>query len=93
MSEEIQDTVAEAATLINLTDDEIKIIEGLVKTTQYPHDFIDGLLETKDLSQERKLVAMYHFSQGHMFSAIHQFMHSALPNMMGMGTVEPGIKE
>tara|TARA_R100001244_G_scaffold131038_1_gene103852 strand:+ start:606 stop:887 length:282 start_codon:yes stop_codon:yes gene_type:complete len=92
MSEEIKEKEAVKAISINLTDEEVKSIEGLIKSTQYPHDFIEGLLETKDLSQERKLVIMYHFSQGHMYSAISQFLGEALPRMMGMGPVEEGLK-
>lgn len=92
MSEEIQEPQTEPKISINLTDEEIKTIEALIKSTQYPHDFIEGLLETKDLSQERKLVVMYHFSQGHMYSAISQFLGDALPRMMGMGPVEEGLK-
>lgn len=93
MSEEIQEPQTEPKISINLTDEEVKIIEGLITTTQYPHDFIEGVLENKDLSQERKLVAMYHFSQGHMYSAISQFLGDALPKMMGMGPVKEGLKD
>ena len=93
MSEEIKETEEVTAISIQLTDEEVKLIEKLITDTKYPHDFIEGLSDNKDLSMERKLVLMYHFSQGHMFSAMHQFMHSALPNMMGMGTVEPGLNE
>mgnify|MGYP003632898457 FL=1 len=93
MSEEIQENEAVNAISIQLTDEEVKIIESLITTTKYPHDFIEELSNNKDLSMERKLVLMYHFAQGHMYSAMHQFMQTALPQMMGMGAVEPGLKD
>ena len=76
---------------LKLTDEEIKIIEGLITTTKYPHDFIEDLSKI-ELDTERKLVLMYHFSQGHMYSAMHSFMQEALPQMMGMGGAEEELK-
>ena len=77
---------------LKLTDEEIEIIEGLITKTKYPHDFI-GELDKTSIDTVRKLVLMYHFAQGHMYSAVNQFLGDALPRMMGMGPIEPGLKD
>tara|TARA_R110002096_G_scaffold314409_1_gene508610 strand:- start:46 stop:327 length:282 start_codon:yes stop_codon:yes gene_type:complete len=92
MSEEIKEIEEVSAISIQLNDEEIKIIESLITTTKYPHEFIEELSKKEELTSERKLVLMYHFAQGHMYSAIHQFMQSALPQMMGMESVDPGLE-
>ena len=92
MSEKTEEITEVSAVSLNLNDAEIKIIELLVKTTNYPHDFIEALKTIEDITIERKLVIMYHFSQGHMYSAINVFLGEALPRMMGMGPTEEGLK-
>jgi len=90
---EVKDTKSiEVPVNLKLTDEEIKVIEGLITTTQYPHDFIEGL-NKEPLDTERKLVLMYHFSQGHMYSAMHGFMINTLPKMMGMGAADEKLVE
>lgn len=93
MSEEIQEKEAITADAIVLTSEEIKTIESLITTTNYPHDFIEALKDIKEITTERKLVLMYHFSQGHMYSAMHGFMINTLPKMMGMGVADEKLVE
>ena len=92
MSEKTEEITEVSAVSITLVDEEIKIIEGLIGDTKYPHDFIENLTAMEDITPERKLVIMYHFAQGHMYSAISQFLGDALPRMMGMGAAEEGLK-
>jgi len=91
MSEKTEEITEVSAISITLVDEEIKIIEGLIGDTKYPHDFIEKL-DAMSIPTDRKLVIMYHFAQGHMYSAISQFLGDALPRMMGMGAAEEGLK-
>jgi len=92
MSEKTEEIAEVGGISIHLLDEEITIIEGLIKETKYPHDFITNL-DAMSIPTDRKLVIMYHFAQGHMYSAIGSFMGEALPKMMGLAPSEEGLKE
>jgi len=92
MSEKIEETTAEGAVTLGLTTEEVATVEGLLKSTEYPQEFITNLTNVDGIAQERKLVMMYHFAQGHMYSAVSSFMSEALPRMMNLSPVEEGLE-
>lgn len=93
MSEKTTITEEKVALSINLTDAEVKVIETLISGTTFPHEFAEKLDELADVEPARKLIMMYHFAQGHMFSAMHHFMSSALPEMMGLSSTAEEPKQ
>ena len=92
MSEKIEEITVEGKVTLSLTTEEVATIEGLLADTQYPQEFVANLTNAEGITQERKLIMMYHFAHGHMYSALNSFMQEALPRMMNMSPVEEGLE-
>lgn len=82
-TEKIKEVVKETLTL---TQAEVDTVQDLLGGTNFPGEFISILSKENTIPESRKLVMMYHFAQGHMYSAVTSFMSESLPRMMNIGS-------
>lgn len=83
----MSDKVKEPQNLIpnlKLTEEEIQTVPELMEDTTSPTDFLNILNNTDTITNDRKLVIMYHFAQGHMHGTLMAFMTSELPQRMNV---------